>query len=182
MRKLITIIYCLSCVLFTTWAVESPSLNSSDANIYGHVIDKEFKEHMAGVTIFLKGTTIGTTTDDTGHYYLKNLPEGTFTVVMKYIGFKTMEKKVVLKKGTTIEVNFEAEEETMSLDDVVVSANRNETTRRMAPSLVNVLDSKMFETTHTTTLADGLNFQPGVRVENNCQNCGFQQVRINGLD
>ena len=137
---------------------------------------------MAGVTIFLKGTTIGTTTDDTGHYYLKNLPEGTFTVVMKYIGFKTMEKKVVLKKGTTIEVNFEAEEETMSLDDVVVSANRNETTRRMAPSLVNVLDSKMFETTHTTTLADGLNFQPGVRVENNCQNCGFQQVRINGLD
>ena len=168
--------------MFTTWAVESPSLNSSDANIYGHVIDKEFKEHMAGVTIFLKGTTIGTTTDDTGHYYLKNLPEGTFTVVMKYIGFKTMEKKVVLKKGTTIEVNFEAEEETMSLDDVVVSANRNETTRRMAPSLVNVLDSKMFETTHTTTLADGLNFQPGVRVENNCQNCGFQQVRINGLD
>ncbi len=30
--------------------------------------------------------------------------------------------------------------------------------------------------------ADGLNFQPGVRVENNCQNCGFQQVRINGLE
>ena len=25
-------------------------------------------------------------------------------------------------------------------------------------------------------------FQPGVRVESNCQNCGFQQVRINGLD
>ena len=30
--------------------------------------------------------------------------------------------------------------------------------------------------------AQGLNFQPGVRVETNCQNCGFQQVRINGLD
>ena len=52
----------------------------------------------------------------------------------------------------------------------------------MAPSLVNVLDSKVFETTHATSLADGLNFQPGVRVENNCQNCGFQQVRINGLE
>jgi len=31
-------------------------------------------------------------------------------------------------------------------------------------------------------VAQGLAFQPGVRVENNCQNCGFQQVRINGLD
>mgnify|MGYP007025259163 CR=1 FL=1 len=33
-----------------------------------------------------------------------------------------------------------------------------------------------------TSLADGLNYQPGVRVENDCQNCGFTQVRINGLD
>ena len=32
------------------------------------------------------------------------------------------------------------------------------------------------------TLADGLNFAPGVRVETNCQNCGFTQVRLNGLD
>ncbi|MDE7467108.1 MAG: TonB-dependent receptor plug domain-containing protein, partial [Muribaculaceae bacterium] len=32
------------------------------------------------------------------------------------------------------------------------------------------------------SLADGLSFQPGVRVENDCQNCGFTQVRINGLD
>ena len=40
----------------------------------------------------------------------------------------------------------------------------------------------MFDTTNSTTLAQGLSFQPGVRVESNCQNCGFQQVRINGLD
>ena len=93
-------------------------------------------------------TTIGTATDATGHYYLKNLPEGAFTVVMKTMGYKTVETPVTLKKGKTLEINFEAEEEALSLDGVVVSANRNETTRRMAPSLVNVLDSKMFETTH----------------------------------
>ena len=40
----------------------------------------------------------------------------------------------------------------------------------------------MFEANNATSLSDGLNFQPGVRVENNCQNCGFQQVRINGLE
>lgn len=52
----------------------------------------------------------------------------------------------------------------------------------MAPTLVNVVDLKLFETTNSSTLSQGLNFQPGVRVETNCQNCGFQQVRINGLD
>ena len=49
----------------------------TDANIYGHVIDKKTGEHMPFVTIQLKGTTIATTTDKTGHYFLKNLPEGT---------------------------------------------------------------------------------------------------------
>ena len=79
-------------------------------------------------------------------------------------------------------MNFEIEEDLISLEGVVVSANRNETTRRMAPTLVNVVSMKTFENTNSSCLAQGLNFQPGVRVENNCQNCGYQQVRINGLD
>ncbi len=62
---------------------------------------------------------------------------------------------------------------TLFLYGVVVSANRNETTRRMAPSLVNVLDSKVFESSNAVSLAEGLNFQPGVRVENNCQTANF---------
>ncbi len=157
-------------------------LNPSDAHIIGHVLDKKTGEHLAYINIYLEGTTIGTMTDGTGHYYLKNLPEGKFKLVMKSIGYKTIAKEVTLKKGNTLEMNFEAEEDAVSLDGVVVSANRNETSRRLAPSLVNVLDAKVFETTHSTSLADGLNFQPGVRVENNCQNCGFQQVRINGLE
>ena len=86
-----------------------------------------------------------------------------------------------MKKGQTLELNFEIAEDRVASTWVVV-ATRNETTRRMAPTLVNVVSMKTFENTNSTCLAQGLNFQPGVRVENNCQNCGFQQVRINGLD
>lgn len=182
MNKIFILILCLVLCRYISMGDDAPALNPSDANIVGHILDKETGEHLAFITVFLKGTTIGTTTDATGHYYLKNLPEGKFTLVMKTLGYKTVEKPVTLKKGKTLEVNLEVEEDAVSLDGVVVSANRNETTRRLAPSLVNVLDSKTFETTHATSLADGLNFQPGVRVENNCQNCGFQQVRINGLE
>ena len=157
-------------------------LNDTDANIIGHVTDKDTKEHLAYVTIMLKGTTIGTTTDETGHYFLKNLPEGTFTVEVSSIGYKTERRTVQLTKGKTLELNFEIGEDHVALEGVVVSANRNETTRRMAPTLVNVVSVKTFENTNSTCLAQGLNFQPGVRVENNCQNCGYQQVRINGLD
>lgn len=172
----------LVCSAFCFVQADDLPLNPSDGNIVGHILDKKTGEHLSYMNVYVKGTTIGTMTDATGHYYLKNLPEGKFTLVMKSIGYKTIEKNVSIRKGKTVEINFDAEEDAVSLDGVVVSANRNETTRRLAPSLVNVLDGKTFEATHATSLADGLNFQPGVRVENNCQNCGFQQVRINGLE
>lgn len=183
MNKIIILLVSLCCVLSSmrVKASEEP-LNSSDANLIGHVLDKKTQEHLAFINVFIVGTTIGTTTDNTGHYFLKNLPEGEFKVEFKTLGYKTVVKTVQLKKGKTIELNIEMEEDQIALDGVVVSANRNETTRRLAPSLVNVLDSKIFTTTNAVNLAQGLNFQPGVRVENNCQNCGFQQVRINGLD
>ena len=155
---------------------------STDANVYGHVIDKKSGEHMPYVTIQLKGTTIATTTDQTGHYFLKNLPEGTFTIVVKYLGYKTVERTVTIKHDATQEQNFALTTDDVALDEVVVSANRSETKRRLAPNLVNVIGGKLFDITQSTCLAQGLNFQPGVRTEDNCQNCGFTQVRINGLD
>ena len=121
-------------------------------------------------------------TDATGHYFLKNLPEGNFVLEASSVGYKTISRNVSLRKGKTLEENFELEEDAVALDGVVVSANRSVTKRRLAPTLVNVVDMKMFESTNSPTLSQGLNFQPGVRVETNCQNCGFQQVRINGLD
>lgn len=71
---------------------------------------------------------------------------------------------------------------TTELSDVVVSSNRVVEKRRLASTLVGVVDAKTFERTQSNSLAQGLKFQPGVRVENNCQNCGFSQVRINGLE
>ena len=164
-----------------TRAAEAVS-KTSDANIYGHVIDKRTGAHLPYVAVVVKGTTLGTTTDASGHYFLKNLPTGELTVEVSYIGYRTACKQVTSKKETTQELNFELDEDNVAMDEVVVTANRQQTLRRTAPSLVHVLPTKLFENTHATCLAQGLTFQPGVRVEDNCQNCGFTQVRINGLD
>ena len=156
--------------------------DQTDSNIYGHVLDKRTNEHLPYVTVKLQGTTIGITTDGTGHYFLRNLPTGDFTLEVSMIGFKTITKAISIEAGKTIELNFELEESSTSLNEVVVSANRNETTRRTAPSLVSVLDMQTLDVTNSKTLSDGLKFQPGLRVENNCQNCGTTQVRINGME
>lgn len=154
----------------------------SDANVVGHVIDALTGEHVPGVTIQIKGTTFGTSTDATGHYFLRNIKPGEITLVMRGVGYLSQERTIVIQRNKVVEVNFEAEQDVVSIDEVVVSANRQATLRRLAPTIVNVVDEEVFSRANANNLAQGIIFQPGVRVENDCQNCGFNQVRINGLD
>jgi outer membrane receptor for ferrienterochelin and colicins len=154
----------------------------TDANINGHVVDAQTNEHLPYVTVSLKGTTIGIITDATGHYFLKNIPVGEFTIAASYTGYKTSEQKITIEANRTLEINFVLEEESLSLDEVVVSATRNETNKRETGIIVNVLSNKLFETVASSNMAETMNFQPGLRVENNCNNCGTTQLRINGLE
>lgn len=72
--------------------------------------------------------------------------------------------------------------DTLQVDEVTISANREQTVRREAPALVTITTQKTMQTMNAVCLAQTLDFAPGLRVEDNCQNCGFTQVRINGLD
>ena len=161
---------------------ETDQRKVTDANITGHIIDKKSAEHIPYVTLSIKNTTYGTVADITGHYFLKNLPAGEFTLVAEMVGYKSVEQKIVLRANKTIEVNFILEEEALSMDEVVVSATRNETNKKSTATIVNVASAKLFENTASTNLAESIRFQPGLRVENSCGNCGAVQLRINGLD
>ena len=181
MKNIITLLLCLITISVYAQADEGVP-NQTDAHIFGHVLDKKTQEHLPFVTIKIKGTMIAITTDATGHYFLRNLPTGNFTMEISMMGYKTITKEVSIRANTSLEIDFEMEEESIPLNAVVVSANRNETNRMLAPSLVSVVDVKMLEATNSKNLAQALNFQPGLRVEDNCQNCGLSQVRINGLE
>ena len=171
-----------SALVATLFMMSAVKAQDTDAHIYGHVIEKNTGEHLPYIVVILKGTTIGVSTESTGHYMMRNIPEGTFTVEVSSVGYKTQSREINVKKGHSYEVNFILEEDLVQIDGVIVSATRSETTRRMSPTLVNVVGMDVYNRANATTVAQGLSFQPGVRVENNCQNCGFQQVRINGLD
>lgn len=162
--------------------VLSAGAQHTDAHIHGHVIDSNTGEHLPYMVVVIKGTTIGVTTESTGHYMIRNAPEGTFTIEVSAVGYKTQSHEIEIRRGRSYEVNFSLEEDHIQIDGVIVSATRSETTRKMSPTLVNVVGMDVYDRSNCTTVAQGLAFQPGVRVENNCQNCGFQQVRINGLD
>jgi outer membrane receptor for ferrienterochelin and colicins len=165
--------------IFTLIFLINTLAQKTDANLFGDV--KSNGEHLPFVNIYLEGTNHGTATDETGHYLLVNLPVGQQTVVAKMIGYKSVEKQVAMVKGQTIELNFELEKESLAVDEVVITGTKTFKRRTESAVIVNVIDSKIFDHVQANTISEGLSFQPGLRMETDCQTCNYTQLRMNGL-
>ena len=131
--------------------------------------------------IFVKNTENGTLSDFDGAYTISVHPEDQVLVVSS-IGYKTKEIAVNPTIRKTQTLNIKLREDVLGLDQVVVSATRGYLNRKKAPVIVTVTDAKVLEATQAISLSEGLNFQPGLRMENNCQNCGTSEVKMNGLN
>ncbi len=79
-------------------------------------------------------------------------------------------------------ISAHAVEHSVALDDMVVTGTRTERPLAEAPVRTELIRRSDIETLGALTLADAVEFTSGVRVENNCQNCGFNQLRLLGLD
>ncbi len=156
-------------------------IKQTDSNIVGHVTDKN-GNHIPFVTLTIKGTNIGTSTDDSGHYQLMNLPIGKLILQVNQTYFKSQEINIITEINKTIEVKIILEDDILGLDEVVITGSKNKTTRKESTTIVNSISSKIFSQTQSVNLSEGLNFCSGLRTENDCQNCGFNQVRMNGME
>lgn len=151
----------------------------TDANVFGDV--QSNGEHIPFVSIFIEGTSIGTSTDATGHYTMINLPVGKQTLVAKVLGYKRATKTINVVLGQSQEVNFVLQEEYMPLNQVVVTGTKTFKRQTESPVIVNVLDGKALNMVQACNISEGLRFQPGLRVETDCQTCNYTQLRMNGL-
>ncbi|MGL5012819.1 MAG: TonB-dependent receptor [Bacteroidales bacterium] len=161
------------------FANQSARVNTQLVN--GRVVDKESNEPMPYVNIFVENSSVGTTTDEDGSFVLEINLSDPAVVSVKSLGYKTL-RQTLSTESAKSPIVLKLEEDILSVDEVVVSANRNEISRKMAPTVVNVISAKQFEAVGACDLSQSLSYKSGVRVENNCQNCGFPQVRINGLE
>ncbi len=86
----------------------------------GYVMDASSGESLWGVNIIV-GTNQGTITNDYGFYSI-TLKKGTYTVEFSSLGFKTITKKIVINGN--VKLNFEMEEDTAALDEVVITSSK----------------------------------------------------------
>ena len=151
----------------------------SSGKIIGNVSSDEGS--LAFVNVGILDHQIGTYTNEFGQFTLTNILPGEYKIQFSSVGYLTQQKVLKLHEGDIITLDIILEKSFEQLDEIVVSGSRTEQKRSEAPVVVSVIDKKALETVQANTLAEGLTFQPGLRMETDCQTCGYSQLRMNGL-
>ncbi|WP_316826323.1 TonB-dependent receptor [Pedobacter miscanthi] len=131
------------------------------AQISGYITDSTGK--VAGVSILIKNTKIGTTTDTDGFYNLKGLKAGNYTIVISYLGSVAGTKQANLKSGEQLQLDFKLDKNPQHLSTVAITAKTKSTALKESGFNVNGIETKLFLNT-TTDLNQVLNRSTGVKV------------------
>lgn len=143
----------------------------------------QHKDHGAAfVSVGIADLAVGATTDATGAFTITDIPAGEHTVRVQHLGYQSIQKTILVEANQTTTVTFQLLPDQLELEQVVVSGSRQAVLAHTAPVIVSRISKLTFEKTQSLAISEGLSFSPGLRVENNCQNCGFTQLRMNGLD
>ncbi|WP_040757317.1 TonB-dependent receptor [Winogradskyella psychrotolerans] len=129
--------------------------------------------------IYIEDNSKGTLSDNNGNFIIKDLKAGTYIIVASFTGIKTETKRVSITTDN-VYVTFDLVNKN-NLDEVVITGTRTEKRRTDSPVIVNLINSETLEQVVATDLSEGLRFQPGLRVEMDCQTCNYSQIRMNGL-
>ena len=121
------------------------------------------------------------TTSEKGYYQFINLSAGVYTVEVSGMAYQSAKKSIVISENSNYTLNFDLTNFQNDLEEVVVTGTRTFKRKTESPIVVNVLDCKTLENLQVCNLSEGLKFQPGLRVETDCQTCNYQQLRMNGL-
>ncbi len=171
MQYFFTIILFLTTIFYTS--AQSASIQGKIAHAGGQL---EF------ANIQIADSELGAVTDLDGNYVINNIPLGKLTVIASMIGYKSKEEQITVNKNNAIiSLDFELTPTQILIDQVVVTGTKTFKRQTKSPVIVNVISSQMLDNVQACNLSEGLKFQPGLRVETDCQTCNYTQLRMNGL-
>ena len=106
----------LRLILLLLIASLSVQVNGQQVNVSGTVVDKEDQLPLPGVSVIIKGTTIGTVTDAEGKYSLA-APDNQSVVVFTFVGYVAQEIQV----GSQNLINVSMSQDLRQLSEVVIN-------------------------------------------------------------
>ena len=165
-------------------SVAAEELPPLAAVITGTVRDAADERPIPGAQVFVEGTTVGTLTDDNGHYAIRNAPVGSIVLRVRMLGFAASQKSVTTTDGQSVTVDFALSQQVRSLDEVVVTGTVGQTRRKEVGNSIASVSAATLKTEPIQSAQDVLQGQvPGAIILQNEGVAGAGgTIRIRGMN
>jgi iron complex outermembrane receptor protein len=108
------------------------------------------------ISIKLKGTKYNTVTNVNGHYEIKNVKPGSYTISINSVGIKSVEEKIEVIAKQTVTKNFALSESQEDLDEVIITKNKY---KQDKPSLSLRLQTPVLEIPQNIQIVSSQTYQ-----------------------
>jgi len=164
-----TIIFILMLACFSVGAQGTNSLS-------GKITDAE-SQPLSGVTVHLLNTNFGAATDEQGIFNMTGIPAGNFTLQITAIGYASQRSEVSIGSGNDTVLNFQLEESATQLDDVIVTAQKQEEDKQKVPVTVSAISSRQVQEYRLWNSRDITAIAPNLYSTNSGDNRNVTSIR-----
>lgn len=150
----------LSCLLtIPAWA------SAQTGSLYGTITDVVSKETIPAASVILTEIDRGVASNLDGEYFLDNIPPGSYTLRITYVGYVPFSQNVEIAAGESLNIDVELRSDILGLDDIVVTGLSVGTPQTKTPFSINAITIDQLEQVPATNPANALRARaPGVRV------------------
>ncbi|WP_044170823.1 SusC/RagA family TonB-linked outer membrane protein [Flectobacillus major] len=152
--------------------------------IKGKIVSQAGNEPLAGTSVLVKGTTLGTVADAKGEYTLRvNLKEGNYELVFRSIGYKNLSKAITLGSSTNLNLDISlADDDAFALDEVVFTGSTLSANKRELGNTINSVKAEELQKSGATNVFSALQGKvPGAQItQNSGDPSGGISIRLRG--
>jgi len=168
----------LSFFFWVVWV--GPALAQTTGTLTGTVTTTD-AQPVPFATVAVLNATLGATANQQGNFSIPNVPAGRQTVAVSSVGYAARTQAVTVTAGQTTSLRFRLAASTNSLGEVVVSAQKDETTLQQAPLAVSALGTKQLREYRVWDFKDLTALAPNLHVIEHANSTGGNFLNIRGV-
>ena len=156
--------------LFTLFLIFPGTLIAQEnGRIKGLVLDGITGKPLPYANVYLEGTSLGSSTDPKGQFLILDIPTGSYTISIRYIGYKKHDKQLEVQDNQVLELNFSLNPEALEGESINVTIQAEGQKAAInqqlsSKSIVNVVSSARIQELPDANAAESIGRLPGVSV------------------
>jgi outer membrane receptor protein involved in Fe transport len=149
-------------VLASVALLASPCL-CDPGNVTGKVVDASTKDALSFANVVVMGTNYGAMSMDDGSFFIKNIPEGVYSIKASYMGYETVQQDSVrVKAYSTVQVDFRLLKTVLKTTEEVLITARRPMVEVDVPTTVRTVSEEELKTMPVASIEDVVSLQAGV--------------------